>query len=148
MIKHWHKSCGKTAKDWLTFCERSKNYFRTCSHRNWHASFRQILPMTASKFLEIHEYSCGIFPCPPQNLLENLRTLPMRTSSKNKLREQTLKKTFEKISAYGKTRCSARTSHRVYEKLEDAGSLWASVKGFSVGWNFYFKRFLFFNTNS
>ena len=55
--------------------------FRTCSHRNWHASFRQILPMTASKFLEIHEYSCGIFPCPPQNLLENLRTIPMRTSS-------------------------------------------------------------------
>ena len=64
----------------------SEKICRTCSHRNWHASFRQILPMTASKFLEIHEYSCGIFPCPRQNLLENLRTIPMRTSSKNPLR--------------------------------------------------------------
>ena len=64
----------------LNFIKNDK-IIRTCSHRNWHASFRQILPMTASKFLEIHEYSCGIFPCPRQNLLENLRTIPMRTSS-------------------------------------------------------------------
>ncbi len=56
-------------------------FLRTCLHKILHASFRQILPMTASKFLEIRKYSCGIFPCPRQNLLENPRTNLVKTGS-------------------------------------------------------------------
>ncbi len=55
---------------------------RTCPHRNWHASFRQILPMTALKFLDLRQQAGEILPCPRQNLLENPRTIPMWTGSK------------------------------------------------------------------
>ena len=47
---------------------------RTCSHRNWHASFRQILPMTALKFLDLRQQACEVLPCPRQNLHEYPRT--------------------------------------------------------------------------
>ncbi len=56
---------------------------RTCPHRNWHASFRQILPMTALKFLDLRQQAGEILPCPRQNLLENPRTIPMWTGSKS-----------------------------------------------------------------
>lgn len=55
---------------------------RTCLHKIMRTSFRQILPLTASKILAIRQYACGFFPCNRQNLLENLHTYLMKTGSK------------------------------------------------------------------
>ena len=40
-----------------------RSLFSICQH----TAFRQILPMTALKSLEMRKYSCMIFPCPQQN---------------------------------------------------------------------------------
>ncbi len=47
--------------------------------------FRQILPMTALKFLDLRQQAGEILSCPRQNLLENPRTIPMCTGSLKRL---------------------------------------------------------------
>lgn len=43
---------------------RYMHYFRTCSHRILHASFRQILPISALKKFAIRQYAFAFSPCP------------------------------------------------------------------------------------
>lgn len=62
--------------------ESAKLLLRTCLHKISHASFRQILPMTALNFLDLRRQARGNVPCPRQNSLENLRTNLMKTDSK------------------------------------------------------------------
>ena len=43
-------------------------HMRTCPHRDSCTSFRQILPMTTLKILEMRQHSCGFSPCPQTKL--------------------------------------------------------------------------------
>ena len=67
---------GKAFPDFLLILS-----IRTRLHKILHASFRQILPMTALKFLDLRQQDCEILPCPRQNLLENPRTNLVKTGS-------------------------------------------------------------------
>ena len=49
---------------------------RTCVHRRSCTSFRQILPLTASKILAIRQYSCEFFPYHRQNYARKSAHLP------------------------------------------------------------------------
>ena len=40
---------------------------RTCPHKKFRTSFRQILPIATSKILAIRQYVCGFFSCTRQN---------------------------------------------------------------------------------
>ncbi len=48
----------------------------------FHTSFRQILPLTASKILVIRQYVRGSFLVTGKIMLENPHTISMRTGSK------------------------------------------------------------------
>ena len=48
----------------------------------FHTSFRQILPLTASKILFIRQYVRGSFLVTGKIMLENPHTISMRTGSK------------------------------------------------------------------
>ncbi len=59
------------------FCKASESRVRTCPHRDSCTSFRQILPMTALKILEMRQHSCGFSPCPQAKLCSKICTFTL-----------------------------------------------------------------------